>query len=366
MLGQFPTFDDGNVTIRLHTDSTLRLHSQILALHSKWFEANLSKRWTGLREGNSPDAATNQFAYQLRFDEDSALAMYVLESACTEGEFVDGNVQVDEEQMSEAEVELLVGRRAVIKAHYDMFRLMYHVPVHTVYSLENSFVEFFEKDTLAQHQVGMAPVDMLEIAVTYKSSWMFKEAAGHLVGTSNQSWVDAQDRLVELKLGDLFGKKRSEFISKLHSTDSDLFRMSVKASHLGEEPTHAFFRKWLAIKLNTHQGQHFLGDRYSETYRRIAQEKYEGNSVDVEYALGMYLQSLYGTWHSSGDIRKMLGSLHKVARHAKGVVEGIVRSKTEIEGRKPDGCSDLFCALTFVEIKDKELPWMRLVKEGGR
>lgn len=69
----FPSFDDGDVEIRLSTNvkHTYQVHSLVLGLHSPFFKASLSKRWAG-----DPDAASSSdpilWRYELRFKDGQA------------------------------------------------------------------------------------------------------------------------------------------------------------------------------------------------------------------------------------------------------------------------------------------------------
>lgn len=69
----FPKFDDGDVEIRLSTSAqhTYRVHSLVLGLHSPFFKASLSQRWSG----DQPAASSSDpilWRYEVRFEDGQA------------------------------------------------------------------------------------------------------------------------------------------------------------------------------------------------------------------------------------------------------------------------------------------------------
>jgi hypothetical protein len=68
-------FSDGNVEIRFSTtDEKYVLHSHVLALHSPWFKACLSERWSPGSDSTTANGK-NAWEFELRFDKGSELGM---------------------------------------------------------------------------------------------------------------------------------------------------------------------------------------------------------------------------------------------------------------------------------------------------
>ena len=69
----FPSFEDGDVEIRLTTSAhhIYRVHSLVLGLHSPFFKASLSKRWAGDHDGASSSDPI-LWRYEVRFPDGQA------------------------------------------------------------------------------------------------------------------------------------------------------------------------------------------------------------------------------------------------------------------------------------------------------
>ena len=67
----FPRFHDGDVELCLLREPEDRfvLHSVVLGLHSPFFKASLSERWSG-QKNETISSGPIKWRYQLRFDED--------------------------------------------------------------------------------------------------------------------------------------------------------------------------------------------------------------------------------------------------------------------------------------------------------
>lgn len=67
----FPVFQDGDVEIRLSRKPEDRYvrYSIVLSLHSSFFKASLSERWSGLQRDSAPSGSI-KWRYQLQFGAD--------------------------------------------------------------------------------------------------------------------------------------------------------------------------------------------------------------------------------------------------------------------------------------------------------
>ena len=67
----FPVFQDGDVEICLSrkSEDRLVLHSVVLGLHSSFFKASISERWSA-RSNDATSGDQIKWRYQLLFDED--------------------------------------------------------------------------------------------------------------------------------------------------------------------------------------------------------------------------------------------------------------------------------------------------------
>ena len=67
----FPRFHDGDVELCLsrEPEDPFVLHSVVLGLHSPFFKASLSERWSG-QKNDTISSGPIKWRYQLRFDED--------------------------------------------------------------------------------------------------------------------------------------------------------------------------------------------------------------------------------------------------------------------------------------------------------
>ncbi len=401
MPGSFPRFAEGNVEIELcQGEGTFLLHGHILALHSSWFEASPSERWSGAPTGDFVEGGKHHCAYQLRFDKGTAFGMLLPTNAITEDtEPYDGKSVYHVSEDDAANL-VYLQRRMVAEGHKNMLKLMYHVPVTCDYGSPGAgpLIKKYVKDSdaflRALHEVGRAygcehivlrqihetlaldcttvlddclrkPAKMLEVATTYQSGWIFKEAGAHLIGRSDAAWEKAQDQPHHLGIRELFDEKRKKFKLTLNQVDVDLLtsvdvdmksHKSVDQRIAEMELAYAFFRKWLSdcIHKDARQGSR-LGSGYAEVYHRIDQGR---QLEETPHAVKSYLLNLYGDIPGYTPSTATLAELEKkvafVFTHAKGKISYILEAKTAAEYKG----KVLHRALTFVEIEDKELPWL--------
>ncbi|KAK3050036.1 hypothetical protein LTR09_008691 [Extremus antarcticus] len=396
---QFPRFSDGNVEITIGKSGSklysVLLHSHVLALHLQWFKASLSERWSGRDDGNFLQGTQQHWEYELRFDKGSAVGILLPAHAATADTDLLDPSHKDWEQLDAKEDRDLFNERVyVAQGLVDVLELVYHIPISQYRNEpDDSFLGRPEKWLAALHEAGRVygceqvvgpvvdqylsrdqkaivqecrsePVALQKVALRYRTSWVFREAAAHLIGSDQPFWLAHKEEIKQLGIAKLLNRKRREFVKKLKETELELFKFNVGVEN-GEEPNvsplaSAFFQAWLTKQLKAKQGSG-LEPGYAEVYRRIWSQEYV---QDFSGTLAEYLHSLqpHKPWPSDGDIVKLADSLHVVLPQLKGLVKDIMRKTTAAEVLDSDadaGDEDEVLApnLTFMEVKDEELPW---------
>ena len=377
----FPKFSDGNVEIHFSaTDDTFILHSWVLSLHSSWFKASLSERW------NTGDATLlngkNHWVYELRFDKDSEIGMLMRRSSTdaastTDTDFIQGSKEVFPKGTHQAVKELQARRMKWLRAHQDMLRILYHVSAAFNHSSSEAAKSSILQLAKAADMYGCEavaklpieshlrlyrtevlelcvkdPIDMLQLAKTVKSEWIFMEAATNILGRSKDFYDKAQPKLVELQIAELLNKKRSEFTEKLQSVEFALFRMQPTSTDVCYAVTAvSFFRQWLSEKLEEGKGSS-LGPGYALAYHTIASKNFSFSVASQKKSALDFMVTLFS--NGAEMVGELESFLEAVFATAADTIQPILKDIT----RRQHKTKDVHPSLLFMGVNDDELPWV--------
>lgn len=282
---------------------------------------------------------------------------------------------------SQAVVELEEKRVACLKAHQDMLGTLYHVTpafcetaitnnylgkkssitmllgVASIYDCENvvklhvdSYLRFHRKEVLSICYID--PASMLELAIAVKSDWMFTDAAANLLGSDKDSYQQAGQLLTNLKIADLLNKKRTQFEEKLKGCELDLFRIQPRKCTAWESiAALGYFRQWLSEQLNKGYGSG-MSPRYATLYRMIQRGRFMDSSHECRRSAVAYMSNAVRTTKAN-DTPTFEVELGLVLSQATKVVQPLLEDVTE----RRDQVKYEYHPLTFLEIRNDELPW---------
>jgi len=206
-------------------------------------------------------------------------------------------------------------------------------------------------DTLYSCAVGS--VEMLAIAVSIKSDWVFKEAATYLIGGEEEEYEAAKPKLEELGVRTLFERKRAEFIQRLQKCELEMFAHTVTEPDGNQLAIHVF-REWLSHRLKSGQGSS-LRCHYEFVYRDL----HEGEHYDLtkDWEIQNLLKSLSNTVKSERLMVDVELGVKATFAWARCVIVPIMLNLTLAEGM-----FDTWLPLTFMGVDDDELPWVKAKK----
>lgn len=199
------------------------------------------------------------------------------------------------------------------------------------------------------------PVDMLELATSVQSEWIFMEAATNLLGRSNCDFDKAQPKLVELGISDLFNRKRKDFKDQLRECEYELLimQMDLTESHsFNEQGGLNFFRQWLSERLFFGYGSG-LRQGYAYIYRTIAERKLSTKVDEHNERMTEYLETMK---RDGANVEAFAADeVNPMFDEAADLIAPLMKDVT----RRQDKTVDVFRPLTFMGVSDDELPWVK-------
>lgn len=398
----FPSFEDGDVEIRLSTsvEHTYRVHSLVLGLHSPFFKASLSKRWAG-----DPEAASSSdpvlWRYELRFKDGQAEGICIRKVQAAN--YPSSRDMLNLEQLQDpsepnpvSAVEdsdgvgppsligyddtpmtaLAEARRKCIDAHIHLFGLVYHKPlalpkanfneakgplesimtVADMYGcsslaathMENHLSNFKANvDVLTQCYMNIS--EMLDFSTKLRSAWLFKETMVHAVNDPRSPNDISENSDVSI----IIVLKRTDLLQKMADVDQQLL-FHVGYPKGGEENlvhilARAYFRDWLTRKLKK-QGLS-LRPGYAKVYRRIYRRK-----VPSIKKFQAYLEKAGRPENVS--LPAFCGAVLDCFAQALPLVHRLVScSSTVRQAILARSCGMLNVPLTCTDVPEDEMPW---------
>lgn len=374
----FPQFSDGDVEIYLSTNEKVVLHSSVLSIHSEWFKASLSDRWSSsgtntssliggggssTLERSGVQGSKPTRTYELRFEKDSG-----------DGQFYRKGMAESTEMVASRTTE---ARLASIKAHKDMLGTLYHcVPgldpvvcakarmsimlladVAVTYGCEHvvklhldAYTNHFRVDV--RDLCATDPVGMLEMAMKIKSHWVFTEASTNFLGASKQAYDAARPKLLELGLAVLMDSKRAAFVEKLKACELALFCMQPEdKGHQRSQIAHDFFCQWLREQITDGKGSGLIGG-YGYVYHAIASDEIFTRESRHK-ALSDYVDG--ARFKGVKDVPQLFLWVQGVFTSAAKIVEPLLKQVTQ----RRNMTLDPHRTLTFMGIEEEELPWIK-------
>lgn len=367
---------DGNVDIYLTISDKLVLHASTLALHSTWFKASLSERWRTSGNGEGavsiigdggdavPASGDKQlWIYELRFEHGSAEGLLMRKGATTDNELVLVNEPVD------------LARLDCVEAHCRMLRAMYHK--YPSFSHENFYkarsaivslantatvygCEYVVKLPIDLHLLqcrsevldlcASHSTDMLELAMAFKSEWIFMEAAVNLIGQEHTTFEAARPKLLELRILELFDRKREVLVKKLREHELKLFSILPSDGSSMAYTAVDVFCDFLRKRLAAGQGSG-LSANYGLVYLCIT--FYSPQSPVVLAAVMAHVKRACP--HHATNVSDLMPYVTSVY----GRAAEILRPVTTDLSHRLNQPTDFTPCVTCVGVSDEELPWAR-------
>ncbi|KAF2806891.1 uncharacterized protein BDZ99DRAFT_537832 [Mytilinidion resinicola] len=368
----FPSFDDGDVEIKLSETpkDVYILHSFVLALHSPFFKTSLSERWAA--SGDTAlivPGSKIRWKYELRFEEKSNLAILTR----------DQGVPPEDSSKTELltkttaalahtdESALFTERQSVVSTHRQLLGLFYTIPPKyeptfeatktaivrlvsladmytctpiTTMAVENLLYSFMPTILNACHTT---PTAMISLATEVKSTWIFKEAATHLIGFCVEDFEKLEGELKELHLLKYFQHARSELRIGLMVVEQLLFVTPYTTNAGMSGRLYTLFREFLSVSIRGGKGSG-MKRGYAQLYHQVA------NGEWVKSSTWASLLRQHNLLASPGVFPTNSLSNHKGDTSA--ILQGVLKNCTRL--KKAPGTSD---GLTCIEVDDKNLPW---------
>ncbi|KAL8991960.1 MAG: hypothetical protein Q9169_007493 [Polycauliona sp. 2 TL-2023] len=224
---EFPLFDDGDVELCLthNPEDRLVLHSSMLSLHSSFFKASLSERWSG-SEINGGEGI--KWRYELVFDEDG-MGVLCKQTSTIDDTRPNGNAMMlfcrkETTAPVDLSAQALSERLDIVHAHWCLFKAMYLVPftIASFYDSKKFDEDGFEQlkailavgdiyDSLAplrtpvgeiislnittiRSRIGRYP-DTLQVASKLKIAWLFRDVMSCISAQSHLDVADEEQQL---------------------------------------------------------------------------------------------------------------------------------------------------------------------------
>ncbi|KAK5166793.1 hypothetical protein LTR04_000280 [Oleoguttula sp. CCFEE 6159] len=367
MSSSFPQFSDGDVNIRLSSSDkdVFKLHSFVLALHSSFFKASLSDRWSAKTPSVGDKA---EWSYELRFTEDGD-GILVRQDTCSN--------TTDSLLYSEDADDPVM--RAGVAAHRQLLGVFYHnkpsLPTSSYVAAEPAIEQLLDTadmydcsrvvlpyieghlSTFINELLAIDYFTMLGLAVKFRCGWLFKEALCHNLGRSNRTFWGQKELYKSLGIERLASRKRDDFVAQLKNVERSLLAIAKPQIALTPMPQDdacqalavAYFRDWLLRKLGKGEGSG-LRPFYSKVYGRITLR-----SVSNADRVNAFIEKMQLTPDDVPDevSARVMDYLNDIVDEAATILEPIMDIKLLRKLPRPAGCS-----LVFMEIKDEELPWL--------
>ena len=178
------------------------------------------------------------------------------------------------------------------------------------------------------------------------------------------AWVEKQDydtvqsSVASLGLTPFFDKRLSQFVERLQACERSMFLMQPRRKG-GDQAVTAlsYFRQWLSAELLQGHGSDLSG-AYAKMYHTIEKENVpeEENQDAIRNFASQVLRGS-GTTH----LAQLVSEVEAVFKAAAEIIRPILKDSTgfQPEGEDPDR------DLTFMQIRDEELPWTDQVRARG-
>ncbi|KAL9628697.1 MAG: hypothetical protein Q9204_005726 [Flavoplaca sp. TL-2023a] len=374
--------DAGDVEIWLtrKPEDRLLLHSVVLSLHSKWFNASLSERWTG--ESSKSLGHVAKWRYELEFEDektaalvkrpDSLHSMISLSADTTYDLYFNTNgfspAHLDKKQRKH--------RETLVKAYRCYFGAMFHLPIE--YDYDSSKSMFSDKvqafiaiiveigDFYNGLQFLTGPVENLlktfildypfnlssrlkilpQISMKLRSGWLFKKVVCEL---AEQEYYDDDELRNHLppEMASLVMKKRASFRQMLRDLDHEILTLENPDYDVGGDPdvtqiASSWYRQFIFLRLLKVDFQAWFGipNKYRCLVVRIP-------SIDYNTALRHYrFQTKKQRSCVYGLLRSMLDEASTKIRQS--FANDSAWFEDELELDKDAGC---------IDVHDEELPW---------
>ncbi|TKA66949.1 hypothetical protein B0A49_04666 [Cryomyces minteri] len=366
MSSSFPQFSDGDVNIRLSSSDkdVFKVHSFVLALHSSFFKASLSDRWSAKTPSVGGKA---EWSYELRFTEDRD-GILVRQDSCSN--------TTDSLLYSKDEDDPVM--RAGVAAHRQLLGVFYHnkpsLPTSSYVAAEPAIEQLLATadmydcsrvvlpyieghlSTFINELLAIDYFTMLGLAVKFRCGWLFKEALCHNLGRSDRTFWGQKELYKSLGIGRLVLRKRDDFVAKLKNVERSLLAIAKPQTAMTPMPQDdacqalavAYFRDWLLRKIGKGEGSG-LRPFYFKVYGRITLR-----SVSNAERVNAFIEKMQLTPDGVPDevSARVMDYLNEIIDEAATILEPIMDIQLLRKLPRPAGSS-----LVFMEIKDDELPW---------
>ncbi|KAL9023433.1 MAG: hypothetical protein Q9180_008237, partial [Flavoplaca navasiana] len=380
--GRFPVLAGGDVEIWLtrKSEDRLLLHSVVLSLHSKWFNASLSERWTGESSKSLDHVA--KWRYELEFEDEKTAALVKrsdslhtvtsLSADTTDDLYFNSNgfssAHLDKKQRKH--------RGNLVKAYRCYFGAMFHLPIEYDYDSSKWCFEFKVRDFIAMIvEIGdfydgleflTGPVENLlktfivdypfnlyscynvlpQMSLKLRSGWLFKGVVCHL---AEQPYCD-DDKLrnhLPPEMASLVLKKWAWYRQMMRDLDYEILTLDDPDFNVGEDPdviqiASSWYRHFIFVRLFKCQDQFWLGVPYKYRVLVVCIPSIDYNTELRHYYFKTQSQrsSVYGL------LRSMLDKASQKIRHS---------FKNDSAWFEDD--FDRFRSANCINVQDEELPW---------
>ncbi|KAL8893930.1 MAG: hypothetical protein Q9192_004787, partial [Flavoplaca navasiana] len=389
--GRSPVLAGGDVEIWLtrKPEDRLLLHSVVLSLHSKWFDASLSEGWTD-ESSKSLDHVV-KWRYELEFEDEKTAALVKrsdsphtvtsLSADATDDLYFHGNgfssAHLDNKQHKY--------RETLVKAYRCYFGVMYHLPIE--YDYDSSKPMFADKvrafiamiveigDFYDGLQFLTGPVENLlktfvldypfnlyscynvlpQMSLKLRSGWLYKEAVCGLAGQEYYDDDELRDHLPS-EMASLVMQKRASFRQMLRDLDQEILTLENPDYDVGGDPdviqiASSWYRQFIFVRLLKVDVQAWYGIPYK--YRTLVVRI---RSIDYNTELQHYLfESKQQRSCVYGLLRSMLDEASKKIRQS--FANDSAWFEDELELDKNAGC---------IKVHDEELPWNERLRASNR
>ncbi|KAI9702050.1 MAG: hypothetical protein M1836_001394 [Candelina mexicana] len=406
----FPHFDDGDVQIRLSRDDkdVYILQSFILGLHSSFFKASLSERWTGNTEVISASSKI-KWRYELRFEEKGADGILVRQvgtpHSCTHSHILKtcymltvrdaqpgqssdnmtttllySKLEGPVHQLSRTGLLLNEQRSNAVAAHKQLLGALYHLPpalstesfakarpsinalleISKMYECASIVTTQVEKHLLQFSTEILAACTwdffpMLKLSTEMRCDWMFKEAMIRLIGHHEMKTTRYRAKFDSLGIRELIDRKHAAFVNTLRDAEYRLFLevdtdvCKSKADHKYAVLAVAYFRKWLKQQINAGNGSG-LDVEYAKLYHLI---RYHASDQEDMLQFLTEILSRPGRPLTQDIVHIFESHVQRLFQAARNIVAPLLVSNA----KDVWGYRSLFAPLTFTVITDHDLPW---------
>ncbi|KAL8880702.1 MAG: hypothetical protein Q9198_001938 [Flavoplaca austrocitrina] len=378
----FPVLDAGDIEIWLtrKPKDRLLLHSVVLSLHSKWFNASLSERWTGGSSKSLDHVA--KWRYELEFEDektatlvkgsDSLHTVTSLSADTTDDLYFNSNgfssAHLDKKQRKH--------RVNLVKAYRCYFGAVFHLPIDYDYDSSKWSFEFRVRDFIAMIvEIGdfydglqflTGPVENLlktfvveypfnlssclkilpQMSLKLRSGWLFKEVVCELAGQHYCNDGELRNHLPP-EMASLVLKKWAWYRQMMRDLNNEILTLENPDYDVGEDPdviqiASSWYRQFIFMRLFKCQEEIWFGIPYK--YRTLVVCI---PSIDYDTELRhYYFKSQNQRSSVYGLLRSMLDKASQKIRHSFG--NDSAWFQDDFDRLKSPKC---------ITVHDEELPW---------